>query len=210
MAYSFDPALSQSIVTTSRPFSTVPATFSIWVYVNQGVGNFAFGYMPGQGVVSEGRCVVIGDVGISAELVSNNGSIAHQIYANFDPVDGWQHVCLVRFSSIELYINGVLKASDIVDPAFIGMPGTRVGLAQTYVGGTSQFQGGVVAEAAIWNFKLTQAEIESLAKGFSAKRVRPQNLRFYFPMIRNLGDCSRNLSLTSINSYSILQHPGLY
>lgn len=43
-----------------------------------------------------------------------------------------------------------------------------------------------VAEYAYWNVALTADEMASLAKGFKAFRIRPQNLVFYSPCIRLL------------------------
>lgn len=45
---------------------------------------------------------------------------------------------------------------------------------------------GACACAAAWTVALDDAELVSLAKGFSPRRIRPQSLRFYAPMVRDL------------------------
>jgi hypothetical protein len=45
---------------------------------------------------------------------------------------------------------------------------------------------GMIAECAWWDAALTDAEVDSLAKGTNPKRVRPSNLLEYVEMIGNL------------------------
>lgn len=45
---------------------------------------------------------------------------------------------------------------------------------------------GACASVAAWTVALDDAELVSLAKGFSPRRIRPQSLRFYAPLVREL------------------------
>lgn len=45
---------------------------------------------------------------------------------------------------------------------------------------------GACANVAVWAAVLDDAELVSLAKGFSPRRVRPQSLKYYAPLVRNL------------------------
>lgn len=45
---------------------------------------------------------------------------------------------------------------------------------------------GACACAAVWDAQLDDAELVALAKGFSPRRVRPQSLKLYVPMVRVL------------------------
>jgi hypothetical protein len=47
---------------------------------------------------------------------------------------------------------------------------------------------GYLAEVAIWNVTLTTDELTSLYKGTKADQIRPQNLKFYMPLVRNIYD----------------------
>ena len=66
-----------------------------------------------------------------------------------------------------------------------------------------------VAEIGVWNVALTAAEIESLAKGVTCTQVRPQSLRFYAPLIRNLQDVRGGLTITN-NTATVADHPRVY
>jgi len=57
---------------------------------------------------------------------------------------------------------------------------------------------GYIAEVAIWNDTLTTDELTSLYKGTKASQIRPQNLKFYMPLVRNIYD--ETASTTSITS----------
>lgn len=69
---------------------------------------------------------------------------------------------------------------------------------------------GITAECAIWNVVLTSAEIASLAKGFSPRRIRPQSRVFYAPLIRNIQDLQKALALTPVNGPTVAAHPRVY
>jgi hypothetical protein len=62
---------------------------------------------------------------------------------------------------------------------------------------------------AIWSTNLNQNEITSLAKGFSARRIRPQFLEFYAPLIRNVYDYGSNSAVTS-NTATVSTHNRIY
>ena len=49
---------------------------------------------------------------------------------------------------------------------------------------------GYLAEVAIWNVTLTTDELSSLYTGTKADKIRPQNLKFYMPLVRNIYDAT--------------------
>jgi Concanavalin A-like lectin/glucanases superfamily len=49
-------------------------------------------------------------------------------------------------------------------------------------GATRQFDGSI-AELGVWNAALTAAELAALGKGYSPRLIRPQSLKFYWPLI---------------------------
>jgi hypothetical protein len=69
---------------------------------------------------------------------------------------------------------------------------------------------GDLADVAVWDVALTDAEIVSLAKGFKPYRIRPQSLRTYVPLIRNLQDVRGVVSLTANNGPTVADHPRVY
>lgn len=60
---------------------------------------------------------------------------------------------------------------------------------------------GYIAEFAVWDAELTTAEIATLYTGVKAHHVRPQNLRIYTPLIRDVVDTfGRTTSVTNSNT----------
>ena len=51
---------------------------------------------------------------------------------------------------------------------------------------TLKVAGTVTAVVVIWTAYFDDAEVMSLARGFSPRRVRPQSLKLYAPMVRDL------------------------
>lgn len=73
---------------------------------------------------------------------------------------------------------------------------------------------GSVATVALWAVALDDAEIASLVAGFSPRRVRPQSLRWYAPLVRELVVPSRyvspNSALANVNAATVSDHPRSY
>jgi hypothetical protein len=69
---------------------------------------------------------------------------------------------------------------------------------------------GLLAEIGVWDVELTDREIQSLSKGFSPRRIRPQSLFAYIPLVRNLQELRSALSLTNTNGATVADHPRVY
>jgi len=69
---------------------------------------------------------------------------------------------------------------------------------------------GQIAEAAVYNAALSAAEIASLANGMTCDKIRPQNLVFYAPLVRNLIDQKGGLTITNNNGATVANHPRVY
>ena len=98
--------------------------------------------------------------------------------------------------TIQLYVNG---STGTISPSIQAAETFRAPFNRTTIGGTkvvSATSGGAagcennyngyVAECAIWNTVLTASEINTLYNGIPANNIRPQNLTFYAPLIRDL------------------------
>jgi len=81
--------------------------------------------------------------------------------------------------------------------------------ATTQTNPTNHFNGDL-ADIAVWDVALTDDEIVSLAKGFKPYRIRPQSLRTYVPLIRNIQDIRGVVSLTATNGPTVANHPRVY
>ena len=61
----------------------------------------------------------------------------------------------------------------------------------------------------MWQASLTAAEIASLAKGMTCEKICPQSLVFYTPLIREIQDLARGMTLTD-TSTTVANHPRIY
>jgi hypothetical protein len=68
---------------------------------------------------------------------------------------------------------------------------------------------GDFAELGMWQATLTAEEVASLAKGMTCDKIRPQSLVYYTPLIRDIQDLARGMTLTNTNS-TVATHPRVY
>jgi hypothetical protein len=126
----------------------------------------------------------------------------------------WQHVCgvLTASTACDIYYNGTLDngVTSGTAPAAAGASTSPLLIGGFDTGDTAFHLDGRIAEVGIWNVALTAEEIASLAKGMSCDKVRPQNLVFYAPLIRDLQDVRGGLTITNNNAATVATHPRVY
>jgi hypothetical protein len=145
-----------------------------------------------------------------------NGSNAYgRVSAN---VTGWHHLALVFDGSqsgnsnrLKVYLNGAQQTL-----AFTGtIPSTtsnNVALETMRIGRGAYLNAwstGDFAELGMWQATLTAEEVASLAKGMTCDKIRPQSLVYYTPLIRDIQDLARGMTLTDTNS-TVANHPRVY
>jgi len=121
--------------------------------------------------------------GVKAYSKQGSGGIALSTAAYSPGV--WQHACGV-FAAANLraaYVNGGNKGTDTASVTPTGFD--RVGIGMFRDSSPSSPVDAAIAEIGIWNAALTDAEVASLAAGFSPLLVRPANLVAYWPLIRD-------------------------
>jgi hypothetical protein len=72
---------------------------------------------------------------------------------------------------------------------------------------------GIVARAAFWKINLIDTEWEALAKGVSPRKIRPQHLVFYHPLVRSPNSITAvpdAALLTTRGSPTVSTHPRSY
>ena len=115
----------------------------------------------------------------------------------------YHHACAVITSATSrtIYLDGGNSATSItsVNPTVDTFNIARYPAA---------FFAGDVAEAALWTVALSAEDVLALAKGVSPMLVRPQNLQFYAPLIRDLIEV-KGLAITSSGGSST-DHPRIY
>ena len=121
-------------------------------------------------------------------------------------INTWHHICFVCLSSTSrtVYKDGVAGSIATAND-------TPTSLTRLWIGGdgTNNFDG-YISDIAVWSAALDTGEINSLAKGFSAKRIRPQSLEYYAPLVRNLYEYNTNTALTNNNTATVTTHNRIY
>jgi hypothetical protein len=217
MAYDFptgDSASNNSnLAATSAPVTSAPATFVCWanpdincvngmiLYIAEDAGsqNILQGYLSNVFGGNNNRSSGYVEAG-------NSGTVFDFEPQTNNPIGTWLHHAVVFTSTTSrvVYRNGV--ASTTINTT----SRNTTGLTKLNIGYPTNSLDGKMAEFALYNVALTAAEIASLAKGFSPRRVRPQNLKCYVPMIRDVQDLSQSLAFTNNNGCTAAVHPRVY
>ncbi len=90
-----------------------------------------------------------------------------------------------NLSSASQYIDGVRTDNTASSTPFPGIDEINHGIFNGGGSGLSAPLNGAVFAGALWAAELNDDEFNSLHKGFSPRRIRPQSLRYYAPLIRN-------------------------
>lgn len=120
--------------------------------------------------------------------------------------------------------NSTTQADVVVDGAVTAGTTTNIAwppVAEVQIGGRLQPAldsplAGSVAAVALWAAYLDDAEMMSLARGFPPRRVRPQALRFYAPLVRNLqatqdgNPSGAHSAWTTTGAPTVSEHPRSY
>jgi len=122
----------------------------------------------------------------------------------------WTHACGVftTTTSRTAYINGGSAASNTTSRSPTGVDTVIVGNNRTG-GAWGSTATVIIAEVGIWNVALNADEIAALAKGFRPDQIRPQSLRFYTPLVREIIDVRGGLALTTAG-ITVATHPRIY
>jgi len=103
--------------------------------------------------------------------------------------NAWNMATAVGTSSTSrtIYINGGNPVTNTTSRA-VTTP-TRWLVAAFYISGSflSSYEGRI-SEVGIWNAALTTADINALYTGMRSSSVKPQNLKVYAPLIRDISD----------------------
>ena len=142
-------------------------------------------------------------------LAAGSGTSSVAITSSGYSANTWHHACgvfvspTVRYAYLDGGSKGTSSTASIV-PA--NLDRTSIGALMRAT--PALYLEGQIAEAAIWQGELTDAEAAILAKGFSPLFIRPQNLVAYWPLIRDTDeDKVGGFDMTAYNDPSVLPHP---
>lgn len=210
MAYAFASANSRYLSTASAPASGHPMTIACWfntaagsqVAVSVGVSS---GVHRNQVAIQQSGASVLSQAQTFGST-SNGASNGVNATANV-----WNHAASV-FSSASsriAYTNGTAGTENTTNVGSINAANSIV-IGARWNSTIGAFFSGDIAEVGIWDVALTAAEIASLAKGITCDRIRPDNLVFYAPLIRDLVDKIGGLTITNNNSATVATHTRVY
>jgi hypothetical protein len=216
MAYNFTAASSQYLSAASAPVTTYPLTLAAWIYPTSTASPTAIVSIEN---TSTGHRFILQQNAVNGSHIQatavDAAAAAGRSVTSGLTTNAWQHAA-GTFSTNNsdnwtAYLNGSSanqSASFAETRAPSTLNGTKIG-ARTGAS-LGLYFAGIIAEVGIWNVALTAAEIASLAKGVTCNKIRPQNLVFYAPLIRNLQDTKGGRIITPVNSPIVAAHPRVY
>jgi len=206
VARQFDDGSSQYLIRSSAVVTAAPWTIAAWFNTDDGTsdqGIFAicdtsawqWSMLYARGTAS--RTVAVSN---TAGIFATTGTYS---------ADAWHHACHVETSSTSraVYLDGGGKGTNTSSTAPTGIDNATVG-CRALGNGVYNYFSGAIAEAAIWNAALTDAEVAILAQGYSPLFVRPESLVGYWPLIRDTDDdIVGGYSMTPTNAPTVAPHP---
>jgi len=212
MSFGFNSASTQYLSTTSTPVSAAPMTIAAWFYPTS---TAAASVICSVGVAAgSDRFTLYSDLSLAGNKVGAqsiaSGVISEATYPNVVVLNTWQHGASVFESTTSRYVyhNGVASTQNTASSSPSGVDSITIGARRSPAIGV--LMNGSIAQLGIWDAALTADEIASLADGMICSRVRPQNLKFYAPLVRELIDIKARLTITNNNSASVGGNPRLY
>lgn len=214
MAYEFNGS-NQSLLSTTASVTGEPLTIAAWFYPDSASTRTVIVSMAATGGATDFFALVqdgtrAGDP-ICATKYSGGTDAGEAVSSTGYTTGAWHHGCAVFTSNTSrtVYLNGGGKVESTT------LRGSASGIARTGIGALARttiaaFFDGRVAEAAIWNAALTDSDVLELSKGASPHLIRPQNLVYYVPLIRDLSDIRGGLAITNNNSATVTTHPRVY
>ncbi len=214
MAYLFDDANTEYLSRADTlGLSGYPFTFACWYNCNDQNINGAlvsFGDTDANNY-QELRLRDPADSDIIMFSVGTGGSFFAGTSAQWT-ANTWQHACGVATAGSPdrwVFLNAANKGTHDTAVAWTGLDNFIIGATKSN-SAVANYMSGYIAEAAVWNIELTDAEVAVLAAGFSPLFVRPQNLVAYWPLIRDLNDKVGGYNLTAVSGDSgpiVSPHP---
>ncbi len=214
MARFFNDAASQYLELDSAPLTAVPLTMGCWFNSNDITVLQTLMSIVDKDVNDERVALLMarGDVGgdpIHANSRTTGTNVNASSSTGFS-TNTWHHACGVwaSASSRAAYIDGGSKGTETT--SVVAQNQDRISIGR-YGGSSPGFEmSGSLAEAAIWNVALSDAEVALWAKGFSPLFIQPHNLVAYWPLIRDAdNDWIGGFDLTAFNTPTIATHPPL-
>lgn len=162
-------------------------TISLWAYLDTVAGGV---YRDLVGKAQGGSLATIQyelriTSGGKLEFYTGNGSTATAtLTAANGPTGAWAHIVARQSGTgadaLRIYVNNTLAASGSTSISIANLGHSLMFGSRVDNDGTVD---GRMAHIGIWNAALTTEEIEALSKGLPPSRIRPTNLKGYWPLL---------------------------
>jgi hypothetical protein len=200
MAWDFD-GTNDYMEATSAVLTAGPLTFSAWINIDAtGIAHRILSISSTTG--NDRWSLFVGATNVISFQVGASSSFFAVSTTASVGTGTWYHVAGTYSTAanqpMQVYLDGTK-----IGPTNSNRTPTAGNLNRTLLGSTyvtsalTQYLNGRIAEAAIWDVVLSDAEISSLAKNFRSDLIRPASLKFYMPLIREVQDVRAGLSFTN-------------
>lgn len=213
MARQFDDGATEYLERDSAPVAVAPFTISCWFNSDDIAARQALVWIGDKDVdnsawVLQARGDVGGDPVVFGARQAGGFNVATS--STGFSANTWHHACGVETANNDraVFIDGGSKGTDVTATTPAGAD--RVSIAREGDNTPSNYMSGAIAEVAIWNVALSDAEVALLAKGFSPLFIQPHNLVAYWPLIRDDdNDWIGGFDLAAFNTPTVATHPPL-
>jgi hypothetical protein len=193
MARSFASASSQFLKNSNAVVTAAPLTIAAWF---RQVSAAATNYLVSIADTGTDNNYFALQVNTSAQVgarTQSSASFVAALSSGAFSADVWTHGCAVFAAANDrrAYRDGGNKGTEATSVTPSGLDATAIGRLEKAT--PSLYENGRLAEVAIWNVALTDAEVASIAKGVSPPYIQPAALVGYWPL---WGDHSPEIDLT--------------
>ena len=183
MARLFDDASSQYLSNANAIVTAVPCSMAAWIYKDDAAAAGTILSVGASATTAQMLLFYSSAEDVTARSISVLAGSASATSSGAGSNNAWIHAAGVwrTSTSRDAYRDGVNKGSNATDITPLLLDRTFIGQSANSTGGV--FMPGRIAEAAIWNVALSDADVAALAKGVCPLHVRPDGLVAYWPLI---------------------------
>jgi len=182
MSRLFNDANSEYLVVDSTPVTGPPFTMAAWANYDATNPPNSHLWLGDKDALSEYWVLCTYNLQVWLWAVTAGGN--NKAVASLNPGGNvWYHACGIEYASNSraVFMNGANKGTNSTDLSPANADRLSIGVRGDST--PSGYMSGLLAEIALWNTDLTDAEVAILADGFSPLFVRPANLVAYWPLI---------------------------
>ena len=185
MARLFDDAGSEYLEKDTAPFTAEPFSMACWFYSDDITLGQSLIWVGDKDVHNHAQMLVLsGDQSgdpISA-ISRDSASITVASTSTGYSANVWHHAAGVWADTDDraAFIDGGSKGTSGINRSVSGED--RISIGRNGDSTPDGYMSGRIAEAAIWNVALADAEIAALARGIKPNHIRPGNLVLYCPL----------------------------